>query len=140
MLRRVSSHDIANGILRRYQDQHGMVERFEEVGTQISELSRIVQTRDSGQSTASLGALTVVGLPLGTALSVLQILDIRGSCCVTGRSAERFGRGGSDAGDTIWPGNLPDFSCTTVVARIPVWMAREFWRRLTRRVVHRPQW
>lgn len=77
-LRRVSSHDIANGILRRYQDQRGMVERFEEVGTQISELSRIVQTRDSGQSTASLGALTVVRLPLGTALSVLQILDIRG--------------------------------------------------------------
>ncbi len=77
-MRRVSSHDIANEVLRHYQDRHGMVHRFEAVATQISELSRIVQTRDSRQSTAALGALTVVGLPLGTALSVLQVLDIRG--------------------------------------------------------------
>lgn len=77
-MRRISSHDIANEVLRHYQDQHDIVHRFEAVATQISELSRIVQTRDSRQSTAALGVLTVVGLPLGTALSVLQILDIRG--------------------------------------------------------------
>ncbi|MGH7927029.1 MAG: hypothetical protein ACREQV_04470 [Candidatus Binatia bacterium] len=77
-MRRLSNHDIANEVLRRYQDQHDIVHRFEAVATQISELSRVVQTRDSRQSTAALGVLTVVGLPLGTALSVLQVLDIRG--------------------------------------------------------------
>lgn len=77
-IRRVSSHDIANEVLQHYQDHHGMVYRFEAVATQISELSRILLTRDSRQSTAALGALTVIGLPLGTALSVLQVLDFRG--------------------------------------------------------------
>jgi hypothetical protein len=73
-LRNNSSHGAANDILAAYQSQHHLPERFDMVTTEIADLSRMVQTNETQRVSAALGIITVVGLPLGTALGVLQTL------------------------------------------------------------------
>ncbi|MFE6280909.1 hypothetical protein [Streptomyces sp. NPDC057877] len=72
--RHQTAHGPANGLLRAFQEQHRMPELFADVLAEAADLSRIVQTRDGQQIAGALGVLTILGLPLGTALSVLQVL------------------------------------------------------------------
>jgi hypothetical protein len=67
-------HGPADGLLRAFQAQHRLPELFADILAEAADYSRIVQTRESQQIAGALGVLTVLGLPLGTALSVLQVL------------------------------------------------------------------
>lgn len=67
-------HGPADGLLRAFQARHRLPELFTDILAEAADYSRIVQTRESGQIAGALGVLTVLGLPLGTALSVLQVL------------------------------------------------------------------
>jgi len=73
-LRDASTHGHANTILNAYHAQHELPERFTAVLSEIADLGRIVQNRDAERIGAALGVLTIVGLPLGTALEILQAL------------------------------------------------------------------
>ncbi|MER6347130.1 hypothetical protein ACWC10_10550 [Streptomyces sp. NPDC001595] len=67
-------HGPADGLLRAFQARHRLPELFADILAEAADHSRIVQTRESAQIAGALGVLTVLGLPLGTALSVLQVL------------------------------------------------------------------
>ncbi|WUH94116.1 hypothetical protein OG900_30970 [Streptomyces sp. NBC_00433] len=70
----LSAHGPANGLLLAFQDKHRLPERFELILAEAADYARLVQTQESQQIAGALGVLTVLGLPLGTALSVLQVL------------------------------------------------------------------
>jgi hypothetical protein len=67
-------HGPAGGLLRAFQARHRLPEMFADILAEAADYSRLVQTQDSQQISATLGVLTILGLPLGTALSVLQVL------------------------------------------------------------------
>jgi hypothetical protein len=73
-LRDASRHGHANDILNAYHTEHELPERFNTVLNEIADLGRITQTQESQRIGAALGVLTIVGLPLGTALETLQAL------------------------------------------------------------------
>ncbi|MFD3521506.1 hypothetical protein [Streptomyces sp. NPDC058653] len=70
----LTAHGPANGLLLAFQHQHRLPERFTEILAEAADYSRLVQTLESQQISGALGVLTVLGLPLGTALGVLQVL------------------------------------------------------------------
>ncbi|MEV7285102.1 hypothetical protein AB0O01_11175 [Streptomyces sp. NPDC093252] len=67
-------HGPAAGLLRAFHTLHRMPEHFDAVLAEAADYSRLVQTRESQQIAGALGVLTILGLPLGTALSILQVL------------------------------------------------------------------
>ncbi|MER5477953.1 hypothetical protein ABT026_13410 [Streptomyces sp. NPDC002734] len=71
----LTAHGPANDLLLAFQRQHRLPERFAEILAEAADYSRLVQTRESQQISGALGVLTILGLPLGTALGVLQVLD-----------------------------------------------------------------
>ncbi|MER6091829.1 hypothetical protein [Streptomyces bluensis] len=71
----LTAHGPANSLLLAFQNQHRLPARFTEILTEAADYSRLVQTRESQQISGALGVLTILGLPLGTALSILQVLD-----------------------------------------------------------------
>jgi hypothetical protein len=73
-LRDTSAHGPPNDILTAYQAQHRLPERFDTVLSEIGDLSRIVQTQEGQQVGAALSVITVLGLPIGTVLGILQVL------------------------------------------------------------------
>ncbi|MGG2458377.1 hypothetical protein ACO0M4_00845 [Streptomyces sp. RGM 3693] len=74
----LTAHGPANELLLAYQAQYRLPERFAEILAEAADYSRLVQTQDSQQIAGALGVLTILGLPLGTALSILQVLDDHG--------------------------------------------------------------
>jgi hypothetical protein len=54
---------------------HRLPARFGEILAEAGDYSRLVQTRESQQISGALGLLTILGLPLGTSLGILQVLD-----------------------------------------------------------------
>jgi hypothetical protein len=70
----LTAHGPANDILRDFQHRHRLPERFTQILSEAADYSRLVQTQESQQIAGALGVLTILGLPLGTALSVLQVL------------------------------------------------------------------
>ncbi|WP_243766917.1 hypothetical protein [Streptomyces sp. GC420] len=72
--RHQTAHGPANGLLRAYQEEHRLPERFAEILAEAAGYRRLAQTQESRQISGALGVLTFLGLPLGTALSVLQVL------------------------------------------------------------------
>ncbi|CAG6393945.1 conserved hypothetical protein [Actinacidiphila cocklensis] len=70
----LSAHGPANGLLMDFQQKHRLPERFEQILAEAADYARLVQTQESQQIAGALGVLTVLGLPLGTALSILQVL------------------------------------------------------------------
>jgi hypothetical protein len=48
--------------------------RFAEILAEAADNSRLVQTQESQQVSGALGVLTILGLPLGSALGILQVL------------------------------------------------------------------
>lgn len=70
----LAAHGPANDLLVVYQAKHRLPERFEQILAEAADHARLVQTQESQQIAGALGVLTVLGLPLGTALSVLQVL------------------------------------------------------------------
>ncbi|MGW7635006.1 hypothetical protein [Streptomyces decoyicus] len=71
----LTAHGPANELLLAYQAQYRLPTRFAEILSEAADYARLVQTQDSQQIAGALGVLTILGLPLGTALSVLQVLD-----------------------------------------------------------------
>jgi hypothetical protein len=70
----LTAHGPANDVLLAFQDRHRLPERFTQILAEAADHARLVQTQESQQIAGALGVLTVLGLPLGTALSVLQVL------------------------------------------------------------------
>lgn len=70
----LSAHGPANGLLVAFQAKHRLPERFAQILAEAADYARLVQTQESQQIAGALGVLTVLGLPLGTALSILQVL------------------------------------------------------------------
>ncbi|MGW2874762.1 hypothetical protein ACWDBP_00370 [Streptomyces sp. NPDC001233] len=70
----LTAHGPANDLLLAFQNQHRLPARFHEILAEAADYSRLVQTQESQQISAALGVLTILGLPLGTALSILQVL------------------------------------------------------------------
>jgi hypothetical protein len=71
----LTAHGAANDLLLAFQNQHRLPARFDEILDEAADYSRLVQTQESQQISGALGVLTILGLPLGTALSILQVLD-----------------------------------------------------------------
>ncbi|GAU65123.1 Syd protein [Streptomyces sp. NBRC 110611] len=71
----LTAHGPANELLLAYQGQYRLADRFAEILAEAADYARLVQTQDSQQIAGALGVLTILGLPLGTALSILQVLD-----------------------------------------------------------------
>ncbi|BDH03610.1 hypothetical protein [Streptomyces seoulensis] len=71
----LTAHGPANELLLAFQNQHRLPDRFNEILAEAADYSRLVQTQESQQISGALGVLTVLGLPLGTALGILQALD-----------------------------------------------------------------
>ncbi|MCM2577563.1 hypothetical protein [Streptomyces meridianus] len=70
----LTAHGPANELLLAFQSQHRLPVRFGEILAEAADYSRLVQTQESQQISGALGVLTILGLPLGTALSILQVL------------------------------------------------------------------
>ncbi|WP_431774809.1 hypothetical protein [Streptomyces cucumeris] len=70
----LTAHGPANDLLVAYQGQYRLATRFSEILAEAADYSRLVQTQESQQIAGALGVLTILGLPLGTALSILQVL------------------------------------------------------------------
>ncbi|MFC7882928.1 ZIP family metal transporter [Streptomyces sp. NPDC057376] len=71
----LTAHGPANELLLAFQNQHRLPARFNEILAEAADYSRLVQTQESQQISGTLGVLTILGLPLGTALGILQVLD-----------------------------------------------------------------
>ncbi|RZB17149.1 hypothetical protein StrepF001_20435 [Streptomyces sp. F001] len=71
----LTAHGPANDLLLAFQNQHRLPARFDGILAEAADYSRLVQTQESQQISGALGVLTILGLPLGTALSILQVLD-----------------------------------------------------------------
>ncbi|EFH30683.1 predicted protein [Streptomyces pristinaespiralis ATCC 25486] len=74
----LTAHGPANELLLTFQAQHRLSVRFDEILAEAADYARLVQTQESQQIAGALGVLTILGLPLGTALSILQVLDAKG--------------------------------------------------------------
>ncbi|MEW2526475.1 hypothetical protein [Streptomyces sp. NPDC047071] len=70
----LTAHGPANELLLAYQAQYRLSERFAEILGEAADYSRLVQTQESQQIAGALGVLTILGLPLSTALSILQVM------------------------------------------------------------------
>ena len=70
----LSAHGPANELLLSFQAKHRLPERFTQILGEAADQARLVQTQESQQIAGALGVLTVLGLPLATALSILQVL------------------------------------------------------------------
>ncbi|MFJ6610227.1 hypothetical protein ACIQPT_08090 [Streptomyces sp. NPDC091289] len=76
----LTAHGPANELLLAYHEQYRLPARFQEILAEAADYSRLVQTQDGQQIAGALGVLTILGLPLGTVLSILQVLgddDVR---------------------------------------------------------------
>ncbi|MGY1434569.1 hypothetical protein [Streptomyces reniochalinae] len=70
----LTTHGIANDLLIAYQQQYRLSDRFTEILAEAADHNRLIQTQENQQISGALGVLTILGLPLGTALGVLQVL------------------------------------------------------------------
>jgi hypothetical protein len=70
----LTAHGPANELLVAYQALHRLPTRFEAILAEAADYARLVQTQESQQISGALGVLAILGLPLGTALSILQVL------------------------------------------------------------------
>ncbi|MEV0255049.1 hypothetical protein AB0H82_12400 [Streptomyces sp. NPDC050732] len=78
----LTAHGPANELLLSFQTQHRLAERFDEILAEAADYARLVQTQESQQIAGALGVLTILGLPVGTALSIVQVLDAKGATAV----------------------------------------------------------
>lgn len=70
----LNAHGPANEVLLAFQERHRLPARFTQILAEAADYARLVQTQESQQIAGALGVLTILGLPLGTALSILQVL------------------------------------------------------------------
>ncbi|MZE79707.1 hypothetical protein [Streptomyces xinghaiensis] len=74
----LTAHGPANELLLSFQAQYRLAERFDEILAEAADYARLVQTQESQQIAGALGVLTILGLPVGTALGILQVLGAEG--------------------------------------------------------------
>lgn len=79
----LTAHGPANELLLSFQTQYRLAERFDEILAEAADYARLVQTQESQQIAGALGVLTILGLPVGTALSILQVLGAEGTVALT---------------------------------------------------------
>lgn len=72
----ISPSHVATGLLDAYLDEHYLQVFASELYEEVSEYSRQVQAAAAERTTVLLSIITVVGLPFGLALGLLQALDV----------------------------------------------------------------
>jgi len=70
----LNAHGPANRLLVSFQTRYRLPERFEQILAEAADYARLAQNQESQQIAGALGVLTILGLPVSTALSVLQVL------------------------------------------------------------------
>ncbi|MEE4541456.1 hypothetical protein V2S66_05670 [Streptomyces sp. V4-01] len=70
----LDAHGPANEVLLAFQARHRLPERFAQILAEAADYARLAQTQESQQIAAALGLLTILGLPVSTALGILQVL------------------------------------------------------------------
>jgi hypothetical protein len=70
----LTAHGPANAVLLAFQATYRLPDRFAQILAEAGDYARLVQTQESQQIAGALGVLTVLGLPLSTALAILQVL------------------------------------------------------------------
>ncbi|HEY5833356.1 hypothetical protein [Streptomyces sp.] len=70
----LNAHGPANDLLLAFQARYRLPDRFTQILAEAADHARLVQTQESQQIAGALGVLTVLGLPLSTALGILQVL------------------------------------------------------------------
>ncbi|MDT0318475.1 hypothetical protein [Streptomyces millisiae] len=70
----LTTHGTANDLLTAYQNQYRLPERFTEILAEAADHNRLIQTHKNQQISGALGIITILGLPLTTALTVIQVL------------------------------------------------------------------
>lgn len=70
----LNAHGPANDLLLAFQATYRLPERFGQILAEAADYARLVQNQESQQIAGALGVLTVLGLPVSTALAVLQVL------------------------------------------------------------------
>jgi hypothetical protein len=71
---KVTSRGVGNMLLQKFQDQNGLGSLLTRVREDLTDAARLVQTESAGRQDATLGALTILGLPFGVAFAVGSIL------------------------------------------------------------------
>ncbi|SEF68205.1 hypothetical protein SAMN05216223_101711 [Actinacidiphila yanglinensis] len=70
----LSAYGPANDLLLAFHRTYHLPERFAQILAEAADYARLAQNQESQQIAGALGVLTVLGLPVSTALSVLQVL------------------------------------------------------------------
>lgn len=70
----LNAHGPANDVLLAFQSAYRLPGRFAQILAEAADYARLVQTQESQQIAGALGVLTILGLPLSTALAILQVL------------------------------------------------------------------
>ncbi len=70
----LTAHGPDNELLLAFQDRHRLSERFAHILAEAADYGRLAQTQENQQISGALGLLTILGLPLTTALGILQVL------------------------------------------------------------------
>ncbi|MEV0928834.1 hypothetical protein AB0I99_27615 [Streptomyces spongiicola] len=80
----LTAHGPANELLLSLQTQYRLAERFDDILAEAADYARLEQTQESQQIAGALGILTILGLPVATALSILQVLGAKSAAAVVG--------------------------------------------------------
>lgn len=70
----LNAHGPANNLLLAFQAKYRLPDRFTQILAEADDYARLVQTQESQQIAGALGVLTILGLPVSTALAILQVL------------------------------------------------------------------
>jgi hypothetical protein len=70
----LSGHGHANDLTTAYGRQHRLPELATQLFNELSEFSRQIQTAAADRTNALLGLITLLGLPIGATIGVLQVL------------------------------------------------------------------
>lgn len=70
----LSAHGPANHLLLAFHARYRLPERFAQILAEAADYARLAQNQESQQIAGALGVLTVLGLPVSTALAILQVL------------------------------------------------------------------
>ncbi|GLW10224.1 hypothetical protein Misp01_53520 [Microtetraspora sp. NBRC 13810] len=74
----LTPHGTPNRLLTAYQRQHVLRERFEQILTDISDFNRLTRDDESRHVNSAVVVFTLVTVPTGIALALLQVLEPNG--------------------------------------------------------------
>ncbi|PZG47996.1 hypothetical protein C1I98_12995 [Spongiactinospora gelatinilytica] len=71
----LTPHGIPNRLLSAYQREHALRDRFDQILTEISDFNRLARDDESRSVNATVVVFTLLTVPVGIALALLQVLE-----------------------------------------------------------------